>query len=81
MIELDEFAKDQPLTPLEKAVWWIEYVLRHKNTERLKGIFTNTPFYRQMFDLDVLAVFAAASLAVFVVVLKFTRLLFKKLIK
>lgn len=29
--------KDQLKTPLEKAVWWTEYVIRHKGAPQLKS--------------------------------------------
>ncbi|KAK9880144.1 hypothetical protein WA026_008659 [Henosepilachna vigintioctopunctata] len=34
---LSIISKDQPMRPLDKAVWWAEYVLRHKTTEHLRS--------------------------------------------
>ncbi|KAK9881634.1 hypothetical protein WA026_017157 [Henosepilachna vigintioctopunctata] len=33
---LSAISKDEPMRPLEKAVWWTEYLLRHKTTEHLR---------------------------------------------
>lgn len=35
--ELAETIEDTPMSPLETAVWWTEYVLRHKDLSHLKG--------------------------------------------
>jgi glucuronosyltransferase len=40
---------DQPMSSREKAVWWIEYVLRHKTTEHLDYVGRLIPFYQQYF--------------------------------
>lgn len=36
MEHLRNVLRDQPMEPLDKAVWWTEYVLRHKDTSHLK---------------------------------------------
>lgn len=43
---------DQPMTGLEKAVWWTEYVIRHNGAHHLKNTGLNLPFY-QRYLLDV----------------------------
>lgn len=35
-LELSEIFRDQPLKSLEKAVYWIEYVIRHNGAHHLK---------------------------------------------
>lgn len=59
---------DQPMTGLARAVWWTEYVLRHKNTKHLRGTAAELPFYRY-FLLDIISfvvvVFVAISLLIF----------------
>ena len=45
---------DQKETPLERGVWWIEYVIRHNGAEFLKPQSMNLPFY-QYYLLDVIA--------------------------
>lgn len=37
MIKLRTIMDDQPLSPLERAVWWTEHVLRHKGASHLKA--------------------------------------------
>lgn len=66
--------QDEPMKPLERAVWWIEYVLRHKGAQHLKG--PTIPFY-QYYYLDVLAALAL----VIVVLLGFILLMIKCVIK
>ncbi|XP_031348510.1 UDP-glucuronosyltransferase 2B20-like [Photinus pyralis] len=53
--ELAELAKDQPMTALERAIWWTEYVLRHKGAKHLRSPFLEIPTY-QYFLLDVICV-------------------------
>ncbi|KAF5286453.1 hypothetical protein FQA39_LY16303 [Lamprigera yunnana] len=31
-----DVAEDQPMTGLEKAIWWTEYVIRHKGAKHLR---------------------------------------------
>lgn len=50
--QLTEIIKDEPMKPLEKAVWWTEYVLRHKGAQHLKG--ARIPMW-QFYYLDIFA--------------------------
>ncbi|CAH0547825.1 unnamed protein product [Brassicogethes aeneus] len=43
---------DVEMTGLEKAVWWTEYVIRHKGAKHFKSYGTTDPFYTY-FMLDV----------------------------
>ncbi|KAL0810870.1 hypothetical protein ABMA28_010174 [Loxostege sticticalis] len=46
--------KDQPQTPLERAVWWTEYVIRHSGARHLRSPSANMPWY-QYFELELVA--------------------------
>ncbi|XP_068907170.1 UDP-glycosyltransferase UGT5-like [Tenebrio molitor] len=66
--KLSKIASDQPMSALEKAVWWIEYVIRHDGAEHLRYAGIDMPFY-QYFLLDVIA-FLLATLALTVYILR-----------
>ncbi|KAF5269282.1 hypothetical protein FQR65_LT02583 [Abscondita terminalis] len=55
VIEIGTLIQDQPMTGLEKVVWWTEYVLRHKGAKHLRSPFLDLPIY-QLLLLDVLFV-------------------------
>lgn len=40
-MHLRELIQDQPMKPLERAIWWIEYVLRHGGAKHLKSPAAN----------------------------------------
>lgn len=48
---LRELVNDQPMTSREKAVWWTEYVIRHKGAKHLEYAGREVPFY-QRYCLD-----------------------------
>ena len=52
--------RDQPLTPLKQAVYWTEYVIRHKGAPHLRSAVLDLAWY-QYFLLDVSAVQALAD--------------------
>ncbi|XP_030034156.2 UDP-glucosyltransferase 2 [Manduca sexta] len=62
--KLKSIMYDTPQTPLERAVWWTEYVLRHKGAQHLKSPAANMS-YAEYFMLD----FVLGLLGVFIVVL------------
>lgn len=71
---LSELVLDEPMTGLEKAIWWTEYVLRHKGAKHLRSHAIDIPFY-QYYLLDVIGT------AVFIIlILIFVMHLFVKLI-
>lgn len=53
--------RDQPIHPMDNAIFHIEYVMRHKGTSYLKSTATELSWYQHLL-LDVLALFLAAAL-------------------
>jgi glucuronosyltransferase len=70
--------RDQPLTPLQQAVYWTEYVIRHKGAPRLRSAVLDLAWY-QCFLLDVIAVLALASVCILLILLIVCRVILKKL--
>ncbi|KAF5291331.1 hypothetical protein FQA39_LY03482 [Lamprigera yunnana] len=65
--DLSQLLSDVPATGLEKAMWWIEYVLRHKGAKHLRSPAVDLPLY-QYFLLDIIvfvfvSIFVAACIA------------------
>lgn len=59
--------RDQPEKPIERAVWWIEYILRHPDPVHLKSPVPKLGFLRSnLFDI-VLAVGFIACLMIMII--------------
>ncbi|KAJ8971084.1 hypothetical protein NQ317_019256, partial [Molorchus minor] len=54
ILKLRKLASDVPMNGLEKAIWWIEYVIRNKGAKHLRNPTSDLPFY-QYAHLDVIA--------------------------
>ncbi|CAH0559940.1 unnamed protein product [Brassicogethes aeneus] len=68
-IILSKLYTDQPTDALEKAIWWIEYVIRHKGASHLRYPSSDLPLYQYLM-LDVLfLVFLALSILIFILII------------
>ena len=56
---------DQETSPLDRAVYWSEYVLRHKGAKHLKSEAASMPMHQYLL-LDVMAVLTLAFIAVII---------------
>lgn len=66
---------DQPQTPMEKAIFWVEYVHRHNGAKFMQTSAQHLSFFEYN-NLDIYATFAIlAFLAVFIPVLIIRRTL------
>ncbi|KAJ8948059.1 hypothetical protein NQ314_008485 [Rhamnusium bicolor] len=54
VVRLKRLALDSPMTGLEKAVWWTEYVIRNKGAKHLRNPAADLPFY-QYYLIDVIS--------------------------
>ncbi|XP_025206181.1 UDP-glucuronosyltransferase 2A1-like [Melanaphis sacchari] len=63
--ELSEAFRDRPMSPLETAVYWIEYVIRHKGAPHLRSAAVGMPWY-QYYLIDVLIVIFLSAITFFV---------------
>ena len=75
---LSRIYRDQPLTPLQQAVYWTEYVIRHKGAPHLRSAVLDLAWY-QYFLLDVIALLAIAVGSAVVIVFLVLRALWRKL--
>ncbi|KAJ8733173.1 hypothetical protein PYW08_001471 [Mythimna loreyi] len=65
--------QDAPQTPLERAVWWTEYVLRHGGAKHLRSPSANISWWHYL-ELDLVLTLLAAfliALTLIIVVLRF----------
>ncbi|KAJ3603350.1 hypothetical protein NHX12_031092 [Muraenolepis orangiensis] len=57
--KLSRLHRDQPISPLEHAVFWIEYVMRHKDAAHLRTEAYRMPWYAYH-SVDILVTLLAA---------------------
>uniref|UniRef100_A0A3Q2CT30 UDP-glucuronosyltransferase n=1 Tax=Cyprinodon variegatus TaxID=28743 RepID=A0A3Q2CT30_CYPVA len=78
MKELSSLHRDQPMKPLDRAIFWIEFVMRHKGAAHLR-----TESYKisktQYYSIDVLAFLLSIILLLFTVFISSIRFLWKRL--
>ena len=64
--QLSSLILDQPQHPLDRAVWWLEYLLRHPHNTNMRP-HTHNLYWFQYFLLDILAVvLTVSSLLIFI---------------
>lgn len=71
---------DEPVKPLEKGVFWIEYILRHKGAPHLRATALKLTWYQYLL-LDVAAFLVATFFIVAYVFYKVCRSLLSKKVK
>lgn len=66
---MGKLASDQPMTGLDRAVWWTEYVIRHKEKNIFRSRIHDIPLYQYLL-LDVIGlIFIALLVVVFITLL------------
>lgn len=67
--------KDRPQKPVDTAVWWVDYVMRHEDTSFLRPLAISLTWYQRR-QLDVWGFLAVTFFAVLYIWIK----LFRKII-
>lgn len=60
ILKLRDLVYDQPMKPVERAVWWVEYVMRHKGTKHMEYVGKHVPLYQQ-YMLDFIGIAIAIA--------------------
>nr|CAD7458604.1 unnamed protein product [Timema tahoe] len=68
--------KDQPETPLQKAIFWTEYVLRNNGAHHLRSSSADMPWYQYLL-LDVIAVLGTGVILVLLLLYKLLSAVFR----
>ncbi|CAG9854609.1 unnamed protein product [Phyllotreta striolata] len=71
-----EIFHDRPMKPLEEAIYWVEYIVRHKGAPHLRVDYLNLRWY-EYYLLDVFATFIVAAVVVFYIFKKILVLIFR----
>lgn len=57
VLNLQSFIRDEPMRPVDKAVWWVEYVIKHNGTKHLQYNGKNVPFWtKYMLDFVLIGI-------------------------
>lgn len=66
---LSSLLKDQPLSPMDTAVFWVEHVIRHKGAPHLKNCGIYLSWYQYLLLDCALFVFGIASIVLLIVIM------------
>ncbi|XP_066089507.1 UDP-glucuronosyltransferase 1A7-like isoform X4 [Saccopteryx bilineata] len=77
IMRLSSLHKDRPIEPLDLAVFWVEYVMRHKGAPHLRPAAHDLTWY-QYHSLDVIGFLLAIVLGVVFVVYKCCAFAYRK---
>lgn len=77
IMRLSSLHKDRPIEPLDLAVFWVEYVMRHKGAPHLRPAAHDLTWY-QYHSLDVIGFLLAIVLTVAFIIFKSCAYVFRK---
>jgi len=75
MLKLKTINEDKPFNLLENAVWWVEFVIRHKGVPHLRSSIAYDPWYRK-YDMDIIVIL---SIITFIILLCTLLIIYKSL--
>ncbi|XP_026736011.1 UDP-glucuronosyltransferase 2B9-like isoform X2 [Trichoplusia ni] len=75
-VRLNNLMRDQPQTPLERTIWWLEYLLRHGSAKHLRSPAANIS-WAEYLELELVLTLLAGLLAAISVVVLSIYWLFK----
>lgn len=58
--------RDRPSKPIDDAIFWVEYVIRHKGAKHLRVPYWDMPLY-QVYMIDVIGVIFAITVIVILI--------------
>lgn len=73
--EVSTLLRDNLVHPMDEAIYWMEYVARHKGAKHLKSYAVNIPWYTYLL-LDVIGFVLLVILIAYLVVAKLIKILF-----
>nr|CAD7410702.1 unnamed protein product [Timema poppensis] len=76
VIHLAKLLNDQPQTAMDRAIWWTDYVLRHKGAKHLRTAAVDMPWY-QFLLLDVIAFIFLISITMLTIMFISVRAVYK----
>ncbi|XP_033875312.3 UDP-glucuronosyltransferase 2A2-like isoform X4 [Acipenser ruthenus] len=79
-MRLSRIHHDQPMKPLDRAVFWIEFVMRHEGAKHLRPEAHNLTWY-QYHCLDVIGLLLAFVIALMFIIVKSCSFCFRKCCK
>ncbi|CAD0205761.1 unnamed protein product [Chrysodeixis includens] len=79
IIKLRDRMHDQPQKPLERAMWWIEYVMRHGGAKHLRSPAAFIT-WREYLELDLVAVVLTVLISIILVIVFILYSLYKLLV-
>uniref|UniRef100_A0AC11B5G2 UDP glucuronosyltransferase 1 family, polypeptide A3 n=1 Tax=Ovis aries TaxID=9940 RepID=A0AC11B5G2_SHEEP len=77
IMRLSRLHKDRPIEPLDLAVFWVEFVMRHKGASHLRPAAHDLTWY-QYHSLDVIGFLLAVTLTVIFITFKACAFTFRK---
>lgn len=80
ILKIRDLMNDQPQSPLERAVWWTEHVLRHGGTRHLRSPAWFLS-WRQYYEVDFIVIILGGLLLTLVFVIATIRYLALLLIR
>lgn len=69
--------QDQMESPMDRVIYWIEYVIRYKGASHLRTSSRKLSLYQRLL-LDVMVVFLVGGITLFYVFLRLFRYVFHK---
>ncbi|KAM3955427.1 UDP-glycosyltransferase UGT5-like [Aphomia sociella] len=80
VVRLRDLLQDLPLSPLQRAVWWTEYVLRHGGAKQLRAPAANMS-WSQYYELELLLIILLVVLVQCCLLYSFLKILIRYLWK